>query len=132
MKIDDKSAENISNFTRINKNQTDFVDPELKRERKLKAQAEEMEAIFLTKLIKTMEKTIPKDENSSSASLSSMMFSSEMGKSMAKNGGIGLAKIIYQSLQDRDMDMGEELSKINESLNQDKTQGFNLDSEVFK
>jgi len=55
-----------------------------------------------------------------------------MGKSMAKNGGIGLAKIIYQSLQDRDMDMGEELSKINESLNQDKTQGFNLDSEVFK
>jgi len=65
MKIDDKSAENISNFTRINKNQTDFVDPELKRERKLKAQAEEMEAIFLTKLIKTMEKTIPKDENSS-------------------------------------------------------------------
>ncbi len=132
MKIDDKSAENISNFTRINKKQTDFVDPELKRERKLKAQAEEMEAIFLTKLIKTMEKTIPKDENSSSASLSSMMFSSEMGKSMAKNGGIGLAKIIYQSLQDRDMDMGEELSKINESLNQDKTQGFNLDSEVFK
>ncbi len=132
MKINDKSAENIINSTKIHKNRTDFADPQLKRERKLKAQAEEMEAIFLTKLIKTMEKTIPKDENSSSGSLSSMMFSSEMGKSMAKNGGIGLAKIIYQSLQDRDMDIGEELSKINESLNQDKTQGFNLDSEVFK
>jgi Rod binding domain-containing protein len=90
-----------------------------------------MEAIFLSRMIKAMEKTIPKSEESSSNSLSSMMFSSEMGSTMAKNGGIGLAKFIYNALKDKEVDLGEELSKLNNDSNLDKVQIMNLEKKVY-
>lgn len=101
------------------------------RMKQLKAQSEEMEAIFLAKMIKAMEQTIPKDENSSQKSLSSMMFSGEMGKAIAKNGGIGLAKFIFSALKDKDADLGKELMKLNQEISHDKTQSFNLENKVF-
>ncbi len=131
MKIIDKSAENMINNTKMYKNLPESADSKIDRDKKLKAQAREMEAIFLTKMIKAMEQTIPKNEDSSSGTLSTMMFANEMGKTMAKGGGIGLAKFIYSALKDKDVDLGEELSKLNSELNQDKTQMLNLGNKVF-
>jgi len=131
MKIDNNSAENMLNLTSIDQNRPISADTELSKDLKLKAQAEEMEAIFLTKLIKTMEQTIPKSEQSSGNNLHTMMFASSMGKAMAKSGGIGLAKMIYTSLCDKDSDIGDELSKINDNMNQDNTQILNLNNKVF-
>jgi Rod binding domain-containing protein len=131
MKIDNNSAENTFKPINNNKNSVESADFDKSKDLKLRAQAEELEAIFLSKLVKAMEKTIPKNESGSTNTLSSMMFSSEMGKAMAKNGGIGLAKIIYNSLKDKDVDLGDELSKINDALNHDKAGMFELDNKVF-
>ena len=132
MKINDKSADNSINNNKIHKNLPLSTDSKLSRDIQLKAQAEEMEAIFLGKMIKAMEKTIPKSDDNSSNTLSSMLFSSEMGKTMAKSGGIGLAKFIYNSLKDKDVDISEELLKLNNELNQEKTSMINLDTKVLK
>lgn len=132
MKINDKSAENLSIGINKYKNLPLSTDSEASRDLKLKAQAQEMEAIFLTKMIKAMEQTIPKSEESSSNTLSNMMFSSEMGNMMAKSGGIGLAKFIYNALKDKEVDLGDELSKLNEEMNIDKSEMFNMNNKVFK
>ncbi len=131
MKIEDKSAENLINYTKMYKNLPLKAESKISRDIQLRTQAEEMESIFLTKMIKTMEQTIPKRDDSSSNTLSSMMFAGEMGKTMAKSGGIGLAKFIYNALKDKDVDLGEELSKLNNDLNQDNTQMLNLNNKVF-
>lgn len=132
MKINNNSAEKIINTTNKYKNIPESADSTISREKKLMAQAQEMEAIFLTKMIKAMEKTIPKSEESTSGSLSSMMFSGEMGKSMSRSGGIGLAKFIFSALKDKEVDLGEELSKLNNEMNKDKTTMFNLGNKVLK
>ena len=132
MKINDKSAENLSIPTNKYKNAPLSTDSKVSRDIKLKAQAQEMEAIFLTKMIKAMEQTIPKTDDSSSSSLSGMMFSGEMGKVMSKNGGIGLAKFIYNALKDKEVDLGDELSKLNDEINRDKAEMLNLDNKVYK
>lgn len=131
MKIDNNSIENFNRITRIHQNLPVSADSEISKDVKLKAQAEEMESIFLTKLIKTMEATIPSSEESSGNNLKSMMFASSLGKAMARGGGIGLAKMIYSALREKDKDIGEELSKISNSLNEDNTQMFNLNNKVF-
>lgn len=130
IKIDNNSAENTISFTKNDQNQTVSTDSELSKDLKLKAQAQEMEAIFLTKLIKTMEQTIPKSEESSGNNLHSMMFASSMGKAMAEGGGIGLAKMIYSALKDKDGDIGDELSKIQDGLNQDNSQMMELNNDL--
>jgi Rod binding domain-containing protein len=131
MKINNNSTEKLSIDTRKYKNLPKSAESKISRDIKLKAQAQEMEAIFLSRMIKAMEKTIPKSEESSSNSLSSMMFSSEMGSTMAKNGGIGLAKFIYNALKDKEVDLGEELSKLNNDSNLDKVQIMNLEKKVY-
>ena len=73
------------------------------RDLKLKETSKELESVFLTHLFKVMEKTIPKDNtNGSNNNLSTMMFSSVMGESLANQGGIGLSDMIYTSLADND------------------------------
>src|SRR6056297_2952550 len=68
---------------------------------KLREKARDMESIFLSQMIKTMRKTIPDNPwGGSKNDLPSMMFSSVMGKAMAKSGGIGLAKKIFNSLKE--------------------------------
>lgn len=64
----------------------------------LREKSKELEAVFLSHLIKVMEKTIPKE--SSGQSLSTMMFSSIMGDAIAGSGGIGLSEMIYRSLSE--------------------------------
>ncbi len=126
MKIINNSTENSFKSIKNDKNLPVSAEISQERDLKLKAQAEEMEAIFLSKLVKTMEKTVPK--SNSKNSLSSMMFSSEMGKAMAKAGGIGLSKMIYNSLKEKNEDLSNELLEINQQLNQDKSQMIEMEN----
>jgi Rod binding domain-containing protein len=91
------------------------VKPIDAEELKLREASKKLEGQFLSLLIKSMENTIPK-EDKGKQSMSTMMFSSVMGKQMSENGGIGLADFIYKSLKDQD---GDSLNKISE------TDGYN-------
>ena len=64
---------------------------------KLEQSARDLEGLFLSFVLKSMEKTIPSDENKSNT-LANMMFSSVMGQSIAENGGLGLQDFFYDSL----------------------------------
>lgn len=102
---------NINNQFKLEdgKQSNSSVDP---RQIKINEKAEEMEALFLTQMVKAMRKTIPKNSWSGTKNennLSSMMFSSVMGKALAKSGGIGLAKKIASSLQKMD---GKEIQEL--------------------
>jgi len=75
--------------------------PQEKKDEKLWKASQEMEGVFLSILVKAMEKTVPEGSlTGSKNSLSKMMFSTVMGQEISKNGGIGLAKQIYQSLKE--------------------------------
>jgi len=73
-----------------------------REELRLRQTSKDMESIFLSVMIKAMEKTIPKNKNSQSNNLVNMFFSTVMGKEMAGKGGIGLADLIYESLKEKD------------------------------
>jgi len=77
-------------------------DKESIRTAQLKKQSNELEAVFLTQLIQSMEKTIPEGASGNKNSLSTMMFGSVMGDAMTQGGGIGLSKMIFESLKDMD------------------------------
>lgn len=85
-----------------NKNQK--VNTE-KRDEKLWKSSKQMEGVFLSLMIKAMEKTIPESGlTGSKNNLAKMMFSSVLGRELANNGGIGLAKHLYESLENEDKD----------------------------
>ncbi len=77
-------------------------DKESSRTAQLKKQSNELEAVFLTQLIQSMEKTVPEGASGSKNSLSTMMFGSVMGDAMTQGGGIGLSKMIFESLKNMD------------------------------
>ena len=79
------------------------LGPEQQRDLQLREKSREMEAIFIGQLFKAMEKTVGGGiTGDSKNNLSSMMFSSVMGKAVANQGGIGLSEMIYQSLAKND------------------------------
>jgi len=81
---------------------------------KLEKSAKELEGLFLTFVLKAMEKTIPKEEGNSN-SVANMMFSTVLGKGIADQGGIGLAKFFYNTLsQNSEKEMAELKEKIND------------------
>jgi len=90
-----------------NKISTDQID---KEDLKLREASKKLEGQFLSLLIKSMETTIPKDDESKQ-SLSTMMFSSVMGKEMSQNGGIGLADFIYRSLKTQGTEALDKMSE---------------------
>jgi len=74
-----------------------------KEEIKLRSGAKQLEGLFLTFVLKAMEKTIPRfDNKQNSNNLVSMMFSTVMGEDLARHGGVGLAKFIYQHMKKED------------------------------
>jgi len=76
-----------------------------KRDEKLWKASKDMESVFLSYMIKAMEKTIPDGAlTGSKNSLSKMMFSSVMSKEMTNSGGIGLSKHIYDLMKDNNSD----------------------------
>jgi len=109
---------NLNNNHRVTDNNIEGTksDP---RMIKLQEKAQEMESIFLTQMIKAMRKTVPGNSiggSENKSSLSSMMFSSVMGKALAKSGGVGLADKIFSSLKKMDH---EQIQKIqSEELDQ--------------
>ena len=109
MKVTSLSQQFISISAKETQNkQADVKDP------KLEKSAKELEGLFLTFVLKAMEKTIPKKEGNSN-SLSSMMFSTVLGKGIADQGGIGLAKFFYNTLsQNSEKEMAELKEKIND------------------
>jgi len=80
----------------------------------LRKKSRELEAVFLTRLMKVMEKTIPKE--SSGQTLSTLMFSTVMGDALADSGGIGLSDMIYRSLSENESASDQQLDGLNEVL----------------
>src|SRR6056297_1023591 len=106
------------NIENINNNIPKITDNNIEEKKnnsrilKIKDKAQEMEALFLTQMVKAMRKTVPDNSWSGTKSknnLASMMFSSVMGKAMAKSGGIGLADEIFNSLKDMNEEQIQEL-----------------------
>lgn len=95
MKISEMQSQIITN-NKLNiqkpKDVNDQKDPKLVKSSK------ELEALFISYVLKSMEKTIPNNDSGEKNNLSKMMFSSVMGKEIAAQGGIGLADFIYKSL----------------------------------
>ncbi|RMF06631.1 MAG: hypothetical protein D6762_09080 [Candidatus Neomarinimicrobiota bacterium] len=80
---------------------TEIPKEEEARRLALKKTSKDLEATFLTFLVKAMEKTVPKDGLlGSKNSLPTMMFSSVMAQNMAEQGGTGLSDMIYRALSD--------------------------------
>jgi len=74
------------------------------RDHQLREQSQQLESIFLTQMIKVMERTVPNDglTGGSKNSLSTMMFSNVLGQAMSERGGVGLADMIYKYLDAQD------------------------------
>jgi len=71
-------------------------------DKKLRQSAQQLEGLFLSYVLKAMEKTIPKEKDHQNT-LADMMFSSVMGKALAGQGGVGLSKFLYQALSAKDV-----------------------------
>jgi flagellar protein FlgJ len=70
-------------------------------EGKLKKTCEDFESIFIYHLLKVMRKSIPKSgllDGGSQQDTYLSLFDEELSKSMAKKGGIGLGKILYENI----------------------------------
>jgi len=68
---------------------------------KLKKACQEMEAVFLNMLLKTMRDTVPKSEiggNTSQTNTMQSMMDMEMTRNMAAAGGTGIADMMYRNL----------------------------------
>jgi Rod binding domain-containing protein len=104
---------------KINNNESINLKPPADILEKLKLQeaGKKLESVFITQLVKAMEKTIPRDENNGGSKLSEMLFSSTMGKAIADKGGIGLADFIYKELSQKANISKWNIKKIDESLN---------------
>ena len=68
---------------------------------KLKKACQEMEAVFLNMLLKTMRDTVPKSEiggNTSQTDTMQSMMDMELTRNMASAGGTGIADMMYRNL----------------------------------
>ncbi len=68
---------------------------------KLKKACQEMEAVFLNMLLKSMRATVPKSEldgNTSQTETMQSMMDMEMTRNMAAAGGTGIADMMYRNL----------------------------------
>ncbi len=131
IKIDNKIKTNLTQQFNNNNKLNSEENNKIIKDIKLKEQAKQLEGIFITQIVKSMESTIPKNEESTSNSLSNMMFSSVMGEAMTKGGGIGLSRIIYNSLKNKDIDISETLQEINSDLNINSSHSININQKVF-
>ncbi|MCF7800545.1 MAG: hypothetical protein K9N34_00870 [Candidatus Marinimicrobia bacterium] len=73
------------------------------RDIQLRQASEQLEASFLSQIVKAMEKTVPKNSLSGQQNtLSSMLFSSTMGDALAKGNPTGLSEMFYRALAEKD------------------------------
>ncbi len=72
-----------------------------KEDRKLKESAKQLEGLFLSFMLKAMEKTVPKfDDKKDSNTMVTMMFSMVLGQDLARKGGVGLSDFIYKNMKE--------------------------------
>ncbi len=72
-----------------------------KSEHDLQKAAQDFEAVMLNMVIKAMWKTIPKSglfEKNSATQIYEGLMHSSLSEEMARNGGMGIAKALYQQL----------------------------------
>ncbi len=72
---------------------------------KLKAVAQQFEAVFIQQMFKEMRNTIPEDgliERGNADAIYTQLQDAEAAKVMAQQGGIGLADLMLQQLLDED------------------------------
>jgi Rod binding domain-containing protein len=70
-------------------------------EGKLKKVCGDFESIFIAQMLKEMRKTIPKSgllDGGSQQDMYLSLFDEELSKNLAKRGGLGLGKILYQNI----------------------------------
>lgn len=73
------------------------------QEEKLKDACQDFEAVFISKLWKQMQKTVPKNEifNSRQSEMYTSMFDRDFAEKMSESGGIGLGDMLYDQLKDK-------------------------------
>lgn len=72
-----------------------------KEDKKLRESAKQLEGLFLSFMLKAMEKTVPKlDDQKNTNTLPSMMFSMVLGQDISEKGGVGLADFIYKNMKE--------------------------------
>ena len=75
---------------------------------RLKRACSEFESIFINYILKSMRKTVVKDGllgNSHESKIFKAMFDENLAIGISRNGGIGLAKMLFERLNDRDSDL---------------------------
>ena len=73
---------------------------------RLKRACSEFESIFITYMLKSMRKTIVKDGllgNSHESKIFKAMFDENLAIGISRNGGIGLAKMLFERMQDKNL-----------------------------
>ena len=73
-------------------------------EGKLKKACEDFESIFISKMLKVMRQSIPKTgllDGGSQQDMYLSLFDEELSKTMARKGGMGLGKILYQNVMNQ-------------------------------
>ena len=80
----------------------DKIEKTAKKESGLEKVSQEFEAIFIKKLFDEMDKTVDRKNSifygGQGEEIFRSMLNEERAKDMSKNGGIGLAKVIYEQL----------------------------------
>ncbi len=96
-----------------------------KDEKKLKEACEGLESLFVYNMIKEMRASIPKEGLFSSKYQDKYqdMFDQEWAKDIAKDGGIGLGKIVYADMKTNLAKKGQSASDQNKELNPLDVQG---------
>ena len=67
------------------------------RDTRLWKACQDMEGIFMSYLVKSMEQSLPKSDAGGSGMVQ-LMFSRVMGDAISQGGGIGMAEMLYQNL----------------------------------
>jgi len=82
-----------------------------KKDAALEQSAKDLEAVFLSFVLKSLEKTISLDPEKNTANMANMLFSSVLSKEIADKGGIGLADFIYKALQEKGVNPLQHIKK---------------------
>jgi peptidoglycan hydrolase FlgJ len=70
-------------------------------DKKLKKACQDMESVFLNMMMTSMRATVPKDSllgESNEDDIMKSMLDTELSKSMAQAGGVGIASLLYRQL----------------------------------
>ncbi len=94
------NSEFITNIAKA-ENSKNILNSNPDSPKELQKATEDFEAVLLNMVLKSMWKTIPKSdlfEKSNSTQIYDGLMLSSLSEEMAKNGGMGVAKVLYQQL----------------------------------